>query len=99
MLQASDQPHAPGVPACFAGVGSSWNASLLRPGGCGPRAGVQHIPWPTFFRIGGGPPFLPPQRTVTAQLMQTFPPHLERKAHLSQFQRGLLAAHATYVVD
>eukprot|EP00960_Hanusia_phi_P008931 257321-Hanusia_phi.AAC.1 len=31
--------------------------------------------------------------------MKTFPPHLERKAHLSEFQRGLLAAHATYVVD
>jgi len=40
------------------------------------------IPLPTFFRIGGGPPFLPPHRAVTAHLMKTFPPHLERKAHL-----------------
>eukprot|EP00960_Hanusia_phi_P063241 765417-Hanusia_phi.AAC.3 len=57
------------------------------------------IPSPIFFRIGEGPPYLPPQRAVTAHLMQTFPPHLERKAHLSEFQGGLLAAHAKYVVD
>eukprot|EP00960_Hanusia_phi_P011751 342555-Hanusia_phi.AAC.1 len=45
------------------------------------------IPLLTFFRIGGGPLFLPPQRAVTAHLMKTVPPHLERKAHLSEFQR------------
>eukprot|EP00960_Hanusia_phi_P043519 756095-Hanusia_phi.AAC.1 len=38
-----------------------------------------------LFHAGAGPPFLPPQRVVTAHLMKTSPPHLECKTDLSSF--------------
>eukprot|EP00960_Hanusia_phi_P068354 766822-Hanusia_phi.AAC.1 len=72
--------NAPGVPAYLSlGVGSSWLPLYSDLGDLDCARESNAIPSPTFFRTGGGPPFLPPQRSVTAHLMQTFPPHLDPK--------------------